>query len=83
MSARQSDMEDLEIPPRPPELSEAVRLSNAALEQLMAAIDATEEDSDLELQLNEAATDLESAIGYMTAVPEVEYLGQHVHEGDS
>jgi hypothetical protein len=39
--------------------------------QLVSAIEATENNSDLESQLNEAADDLESAIGYMTAVPEV------------
>jgi hypothetical protein len=66
------------IPPRPAQLNDAVRLANAALEQLVAAIEAAEEDSDLDLQLNEAAADPQSAIGYMTAVPEVEYLGQHM-----
>jgi hypothetical protein len=30
------------------------------------------------LQLNEAADELESAIGYMTCVPEVGYVGQHM-----
>jgi hypothetical protein len=57
-------------------VNDAVRLANAALEQLVAAISATKDDSDLDLQLNEAARDLESAIGYMTAVPEIGYLGQ-------
>ncbi len=71
------------IPPRPAQLEQAVRLANAAREQLLAAILATEDGSDLELQLNEAADELESAIGYMTAVPEIEYLGQHVHHGQS
>lgn len=71
------------IVPRPPQLQEAVRLANAAREQLLAAIEATEADSDLETQLNEACDDLESAIGYMTAVPEIWYLGQHVHRGQS
>lgn len=66
---------------RPAQLHDAVRLANAALEQLVAAIEATDEDADLELQLNEAADNLESAIGYMTAVSEVEYLGQHIHGG--
>ena len=70
------------IPARPPQLHEAVRLANEAREQLIAAIEATDADSDLEAQLNEACDDLESAIGYMTAVPEIEYLGQHVHRRD-
>jgi hypothetical protein len=47
-----------------------------------AAIEATE-DEDLGLQLNEACDELESAIGYMTAVPEVDYHGQHMHRGQS
>ena len=68
------------ILPRPTQFHDAVRLANAALEQLVAAIEATE-DEDMELQLNEAADELESAIGYMTAVPEVEYLGQHIQRG--
>ena len=71
------------IPPRPAQLHDAVRLANAALEQLDAAIDATEDDDDLQLQLEAAYDDLQSAIGYMTAVPEVEYLGQHIHRGQS
>jgi hypothetical protein len=71
--------DDEPIQPRPPQLHEAVGLANAALKQLVAAIEATEDGSDLELQLNEAAVDLESAIGYMTAVPEINYLGQHNH----
>jgi len=72
-----------EIAPRPAQLRDVARLTNEALELLVAAIEATEADSDLELQLNEAADDLESAIGYMTAVPEVGYLGEHVHRGES
>jgi hypothetical protein len=68
---------------RPKQLHDAVRLANEALEQLVAAISETEDESDLELQLNEAANELESAIGYMTAVPDVEYLGQHIHRGQS
>jgi hypothetical protein len=71
------------IPPRAAQLADAVRLANGAREQLIAAIEATEADSDLEMQLNEACNDLESAIGYMTAVPEIEYLGQHVHREDT
>jgi hypothetical protein len=70
------------IPPRPAQLHDAARLANAALEQLVAAIEATENE-DLGLQLNEAADELESAIGYMTAVPEIEYLGQHIRRGES
>lgn len=70
------------IRPRPAVLHDAVRLANAALEQLVAAIEATE-DEDLGLQLNEAADELESAIGYMTAVPEIEYLWQHIHPAQS
>jgi hypothetical protein len=70
-----------DIAPRPAQLIAAVRLANEARQQLIAAIESTEVEagSDLELQLNEACDDLESAIGYMTAVPEVEYLGQFVH----
>jgi hypothetical protein len=71
------------IPPRPAQLHDAVRLANEALEQLASAIEATEGDSDLERQLNAAADDLESAIGYMTAVPEIEYLGQHIHRAQA
>lgn len=71
------------IQPRPPQLEEAVRLANAAREQLLASIEATEDDSDLDLQLNQAADDLESAIGYMTAIPEIEYLGVYIHRGHS
>jgi hypothetical protein len=52
---------DEAIVPRPVQLAEAVRLANAARAQLLAAIEATENDSDLELQLNEAADELESA----------------------
>jgi hypothetical protein len=74
---------DEPIPPRPPQLQEAVRLANAAREQLLEAIEATEADSDLEMELQAAADDLESAIGYMTCVPEVGYLGMHVHQGQS
>jgi hypothetical protein len=74
-------MNALTIPTRPAQLHDAVRLANAALVQLVAAITATEDDSDLDLQLCEAANELRSAIGYMTAVPEVEYLGQHIHRG--
>jgi hypothetical protein len=70
------------IPPRPAQLHDAVRLANAALEQLDAAIDATKDD-DRQLQLEEAYDDLRSAIGYMTAVPEIEYLGQHIHTAQS
>jgi hypothetical protein len=69
------------IRPRPAQLHDAVRLANEALVQLVSAIEATENNSDLESQLNEAADDLESAIGYMTAVPEVGYLGQRIHKG--
>jgi hypothetical protein len=74
---------DEPIPPRPPQLQEAVRLANAALEQLVAAIEATEADSDLELTLQEACGELESAIGYMTCVPEVEYRGHHIHQTEA
>jgi hypothetical protein len=71
------------IAPRPAQLHDAARLANEALRQLIAAIEATEAGSDMELQLNEAADELESAIGYMTAVPEAGYLGEHVHRGES
>jgi hypothetical protein len=71
------------IPPRPSQLNDAVRLANEALKQLDAAIesldDATEFD-DLYLQLEAAKDDMRSSIGYMTAVPELEYLGQHIHQ---
>jgi hypothetical protein len=67
------------IQSRPAQLHDAVRLANEALVQLVSAIEAAEKDSDLELQLNEAADELQSAIGYMTAVPEIGYLGQHIH----
>jgi hypothetical protein len=74
------------IPNRPAQLHDAVRLANESLKQLVAAIealdDATEYD-DLYHQLEAASDDLRSAIGYMTAVPEVEYLGQHIREGQS
>lgn len=71
------------IPPRPAQLADAVRLANEALEQLNAAVGAIDEATeydDLYLQLEAARDDLESAIGYMTAVPEIEYLGQHIHK---
>jgi hypothetical protein len=76
-------MNDVVIPPRPPQIHEAVRLANESLEFLLAAIQATESDSDLQFQFDEAYDTLCSAIGYMTAVPELEYLGQHIHEDQS
>jgi hypothetical protein len=71
---------------RPAQLHDAVRLANEALEQLVAAIGALDDDDsydDLYQQLEAASDDLKSAIGYMTAVPEVWYLGQHIHPGVS
>lgn len=75
-----ADDAELVIPPRPAQLADAVRLANEALEQLVDALDAVlPEHDDLHGQLEEAYDDLRSAIGYMTAVPEIEYLGQHIH----
>ena len=67
------------IPTKPPQILEAVRLANEALAELEAAIEATDEDN-MRMEFEAAHDDLCSAIGYMTAIPEIAYLGQHIHD---